>query len=184
MGSHSRRRRSLRQFHDWGRPFCHVRGVTDNTKKRRLPVVQSAGAESEEEPRPPWHWVGFGAVAIFIVWLPLAYAAEALGRRLLAPRLAGRNIEDLAHSERLRLLTMLAVTQLAALVIASLAGGFLVTRFGRGTRRRDAAFAGLAVGLLALGLTCSQGASAAALIVPLVAGAAAGAGGALGRKVW
>jgi hypothetical protein len=69
------------------------------------------------------------------------------------------------------------------MAIAGAFGGFLVTRFGQGTRRRDAALAGLAVGVLALGLTYSQvGFSLAALVVPLLASTAALAGGALGRK--
>ena len=41
-------------------------------------------APEDEEPRPPWHWVGFGVVLTFAAWLPLAALAEALkGRALL-----------------------------------------------------------------------------------------------------
>jgi hypothetical protein len=160
--------------------------VPDNDgEKRRLPVLQKA-AEPEEEPRPAWHWVGFGAVAIFVVWLPLAYLAEAVGRRLVASRLGAgglSHIESLTRAERLAVLARLAVPQAIALVVAGAAGGFLVTRFGKGTRRRDAAFSGLSVGLLALGLTYAQtGPSLAALAVPLLATGAAAAGGALGAR--
>ena len=78
---------------------------------------------------------------------------------------------------------MIAVPQALALVLASLAGGFLVTRFGRGTEKRDAGFAGLTVGILALGLTASQvGFSLAALAVPLLSSLAAFTGGWLGAR--
>jgi hypothetical protein len=171
-----------RDAHDESRPFCHGRGVPNTENgKRRLPVVQQ-NAEAEE-PRPAWHWIGFGAVAIFVVWLPLAYGAEAVSHKLVAARLGTRDVADLVRSERLRVLSMLAGPQALALVVAGLAGGFLVTRFGHGTRRRDAAFAGLVVGLLALGLTYAQtGASFAALVVPLLATASAGVGGVLGAR--
>lgn len=159
--------------------------MTDNRDKRRLPVVQSPAEPDSEEPRPAWHWVGFGAVAIFVAWLPLAYLAEAVGRRLAAGRVGpGEDaIAKLSRSDRLTVLAMIAAPQAVALVLAAMAGGFLVTRFGQGTRRRDAAFSGLSVGLLALGLTYSQaGFSLAAVIVPLLATGAAAAGGALGRR--
>ncbi len=78
---------------------------------------------------------------------------------------------------------MIAVPQAAALILAGMAGGFLVTKFGQGTRTRDAAFAGLCVGLLALGITFAQvGASLASLIVPMLATGAAALGGALGAR--
>jgi len=153
--------------------------VADN-EKRRLPVLQAQGEEPEEA-RPPWHWVGFGAVAIFVAWLPLAWIAEAVGRRLAGDRLA--RLGELDHHARLVVYAELAVPQAVALVLAAMAGGFLVTKFGQGTRRRDAAFAGLAVGLLALGLTFAQaGFSIAPLVVPLLAMGAAAAGGAVGAR--
>jgi hypothetical protein len=149
--------------------------------KRRLPVV---GSTPEAEPaRPAWHWIGFGAVAIFITWLPLAYGAEVLSRKLVAGRLGVEDVATLSRSERLSILARLAGPQLVALLLAGIAGGFLVTRFGDGTRPRDAALAGLAVGLLALALTCAQHtASVAALVVPCLACASAAAGGVLGRR--
>jgi len=155
--------------------------VPDNEDpRRRLPVLQTA-SEPEEPPRPPWHWVGFGAVAIFVAWLPLAWAAEAVSRRLTEGGL--ERLATLSRHERLALLARIAIPQALALVLAATAGGFLVTRFGRGTRTRDAAFAGLAVGLLALGLTFAQtGISLAPLVVPLLATASAAGGGALGAR--
>jgi len=160
--------------------------VTDNksSAKRRLPVVQPK-AEDEAEPRPAWHWVGFGAVAIFVAWLPLAWLAEAIGRRLVAGKVAGGEaaLAELSRSERLSALAMIALPQAVALALASAGGGFLVTRFGTGTKARDAAFAGACVGLLALGLTfASAGFSLAAFIVPLLATAFAALGGRLGLR--
>jgi hypothetical protein len=147
--------------------------------KRRLPVVQNAPEnESDEPPRPAWHWVGFGAVAIFIVWLPLAYLASAIGGRLVGDVA----FADLSRGARVKVLVTLAMPHALALIVAGVGGGFLVTRFGTGTQRRDAAFAGLAVGLLALGLTYAQvGVSLAALAVPCLATASAAVGGVLGR---
>ena len=131
--------------------------------KRRLPVVQAKGDADDGEPRPGWHWVGFGAVAIFIVWLPLAYVAALVGP-------AARPV-------------LMVATHVLALLLAGMAGGFLVTRFGPETRRRDAAYAGLAVGLIAVGLTYAKaGVSIAPLIVPALAAAAAALGGHLGAK--
>jgi hypothetical protein len=156
--------------------------VTD--KKRRLPIVQPK-VEDEGEPRPVWHWVGFGAVAIFVAWLPLAWVAEAIGRRLVASKVQGGEaaLAELSRSERLSALALIALPQAAALALASIAGGFLVTRFGQGTTARDAAFAGACVGLLALGLTFAQaGFSVAALVVPILAIAFAGVGGRLGLR--
>jgi hypothetical protein len=151
-----------------------------------LPLVPQSSAPPEEgESRPAWHWVGFGAVAIFIVWLPLAYVASAIGRKLVVGKIGGGEVAlaDLPRSTRLEVLALLAVPHALALVLAGLAGGFLVTRFGDGTTRRDAAFAGLAVGVLALGLTYAQvGLSLAVLVVPVLATASAAFGGFLGKK--
>ena len=59
-------------------------------EKRRLPVLQppkSSPAEDESgEPRPPWHWVGFGVVIIFAAWLPLSYVGGAVQRSMLASK--------------------------------------------------------------------------------------------------
>ena len=156
--------------------------MTDN--KRRLPVVQPK-IEEEGEPRPAWHWAGFGAVAIFVAWLPLAWVAEAVGRRLVASKVAGGEaaLAGLSRSERISALAMIALPQALALALASVGGGFLVTRFGQGTKARDAAFAGACVGLLALGLTfASAGFSLAAFVVPLLATAFAALGGRLGLR--
>src|SRR5262245_9003401 len=75
-------------------------------ERRRLPVVSNdpkpAGPTDEhEEPRPPWHWVGFGTVAIFAGWLPLAYVAGAVAKKVMMARFgadASKDAVDLALS--------------------------------------------------------------------------------------
>jgi len=166
--------------------------VGDKSSHRRLAVLQSKpeAHAADEPPRPPWHWVGFGAVAIFVAWLPLAYVAERVANRVVAARLPGiesqadlgERLRQLSPSARLTTVALMALPHVVALVVAAAAGGFLVTRFGSGTRPREAALAGLMVGLLALGLTYAQaGLALAPLIVPVVAALSAWAGGRLGR---
>src|SRR5689334_10420750 len=56
--------------------------------KRRLPIVKSpvepradGGGDDDSPSRPPWQWVGFGTVAIFVVWLPLAFLGVVAAAR-------------------------------------------------------------------------------------------------------
>ena len=119
------------------------------------------------EVRPPWHWVGFGTVAIFAAWLPLAYAAQAVVARVLADRFgASASAPEIASSlatmpagERARLMAILALPNVAALGLAAFAGGYLVGRFGTGTGTREAATAGAMTALVALVLSLGGGAS-------------------------
>src|SRR5258708_13511948 len=61
--------------------------VTSVQSKRRLPVLQSTAEEDPGDPhRPPWQWVVFGALAIFVVWLPLSAIAAVATRS--APRIS------------------------------------------------------------------------------------------------
>ena len=49
--------------------------------KKQLPVIAAKPAAEAAEPeddRPPWHWIGFGTVAIFAAWLPGSALAGAL----------------------------------------------------------------------------------------------------------
>lgn len=117
------------------------------------------------EARPPWHWVGFGTVAIFAAWLPLAYAAQAAVARVLANRFGaaataqeiGTALGTMPAGERARLMALLAVPNVLALGLASFAGGYLVGRFGSGTGTREAASAGAMTALVALGLSFGAG---------------------------
>jgi hypothetical protein len=100
--------------------------------KRRLPVLQATTDGDPAEPsRPPWQWVVFGALGIFVVWLPIQAIATAV---------AGR--------------TGIASASGAALAASSLAGGFMVGRWGADrVGVREAALAGLAATVVAIALT-------------------------------
>jgi hypothetical protein len=78
--------------------------------KRRLPVIRTPEQGEAAPLRPPWQWVGFGALATVVVWLPLA----GLLARLLGG--AATLLDVIAH--------------LGALAVASWAGGFIVGRWG------------------------------------------------------
>src|ERR1700722_9712505 len=105
-------------------------------KPFKLPVLPST--EELAPPRPTWQWVGFGALAILVVWLPLAALAQSLAARLIAPY-AGTlpNPEDaaaavarLAPATRARVAWIMGGLQAVALAVASLLGGGLVGRWG------------------------------------------------------
>lgn len=166
-------------------------------ERRRLPVVQppSSGGDEEADARPPWHWVGFGAVAIFAAWLPLAYVAQALGARVTAARFGSATQEEVAaalaamsEGDRARLTATLALPHVMALAIAAFAGGLLVGRFGAGAGAREAASAGAAVALVAMALSYRailQGgalAVGAALVTTAVAVGFAAWGGRVGAR--
>ncbi len=111
--------------------------------KRHLPVLKDPPAEDDGPPRPPWQWVGFGALGIFVVWLPLAWLAGLLALRLRLP--LGDDDPAGGVSAALQ-----AVPFVASLVLASMAGGYLVGRWGtRGVGVREAALSGLAAALVA-----------------------------------
>lgn len=127
---------------------------------RKDPAGQASGEGGEDEARPPWHWIGFGVVAIFASWLPLAAGASALARRAFEAAFgAGASEADVARAlsamtsfERTRFTLSQALPQAAALGLAAFAGGFLVGRFGRGTGPREAAISGFATALMAAAL--------------------------------
>ncbi len=169
-------------YHSSGRGGVASTTLDIVTERRRLPVIQSAppapnkgdgdgkGAAPEDpanESRPPWHWVGFGTVAIFAAWLPLAYAAQAVVARVLAQRFgAAASAQDIASSlattpagERARLMAILALPNVAALGLAAFGGGYLVGRFGTGVGTREAATAGAMTALVALVLALGSGAA-------------------------
>lgn len=170
-------------------------------ERRRLPVVQNASppssGEVDVEARPPWHWVGFGTVAIFAAWLPLAYVGGAISARVMAARFgpdASKEAIDLALAamtadERARLSTMVALPTYLGLAIAAFAGGAIVGRFGgRGPSAaahpaRIAAAAGaltacVAVAIAWRGLTVAS--VAGAVITLAVAAGFAAWGGSVG----
>jgi hypothetical protein len=139
--------------------------------KRRLPVLKepSADGDDEADARPPWQWVGFGALAIFVVWLPLAFGAAWLASRLNA---SGAS-------------PIVAVLVLGAgLAVAALAGGFLVGRWGAaGVGVREAALAGLAAAIIASALAFgAPGALWGAVMTVAVSVPCSALGGKLGLR--
>jgi hypothetical protein len=129
-------------------------------ERRRLPVLQEPKRTTSEEDvpeRPPWHWIGFGAIAIFAVWLPLAYVGGHVSRSSMTARFgsnASKEEVDLAVAamsagERARLMATIALPSILALALASFAGGVLVGRFGLGHGPRSAAAAGGVTALIA-----------------------------------
>ena len=132
------------------------------TPKRRLTVLKDDG-EAEEVPRPPWQWIGFGALAIFTAWLPLAYPATLLARTLLARYAQGSTPEEVARAlasapagEIARLEVEVRLLLALPLAVAAFAGGYLVGRWGRRVGVREAALAGLVTGLLTCALSWSR----------------------------
>lgn len=142
-------------------------------KKLRLPVLKTQFEVEDAEPRPPWQWVGFGALAIFVVWVPLAYLTGIVAARF----------ESLAAS-RLATLGVAA----SGLAVAALAGGFLVGRWGgKDVGVREAALAGFAAALIATALSLgAPGAWAGAVVTVVVAVPSAALGGRVGlrRRLW
>ena len=107
--------------------------------KRRLPVLKNTPEEEQhEEPRPPWHWVGFGVVATFAAWLPLQYIAESVVQRLLRGYLGepssedamGRAVSALASPDRAKVWIIAVGLRALPLFFASFCGGYLVGRWG------------------------------------------------------
>lgn len=138
--------------------------------KRRLPVLKSPPAgEEDEPPRPPWQWVGFGALGIFVVWLPLAWLAT-----LGALRMGEGDVSPVARAAPFAI----------SLVLAATAGGYLVGRWGAaGVGVREAALAGLSAALVATVLSWgAAGISVGALVTVVLAVPPAALGGRLGMK--
>lgn len=111
--------------------------------------------------------MGFGALAIFVVWLPLSWGAT-----LVVTRLPGVGPQTGA------------LVFAASLVLAALAGGYLVGRWGpAGVGVREAGLAGLAAALVATVLAWgAAGVSLGALVTLVVAVPPAALGGRLGMK--
>lgn len=156
--------------------------------KKRLPIVQNA-AEEPEEPRPPWHWVGFGTIGIFAAWLPLAWIANRVSRALTASLAAGAASEEemqarvraLASGERAKYYALAAGPHVVALALAAMAGGYLVGRWGPGAR--ESLYAGIAAGIVASTLAATGGgASLGLLLVIAIAALFAWLGGKLGTR--
>ncbi len=155
--------------------------------KRKLTVIQSP-PEDEDPPRPPWHWVFFGVVAIFVVWAPLAGLAESIKRRIVVGAIGERGSADeveialrsLSSDERSRLELAIFVLPALALALASFGGGWLVGRYGAPAGVREGA---AAAGLAALVACVIAWTTAGFGLAPLVSVLVAAPFGALGAKV-
>lgn len=171
-------------------------------ERRRLPVLQNqpqraspsdgAGADDEGVARPPWHWIGFGTVAIFAAWLPLAYVAGAASAKVMASRFgadASKEAVELALStmssgERARLVATVALPGALGLAVAAFAGGVVVGRFGGGAGAREAAYSGAVTALIASAIAWTGPTASsiiAALVTTTLAVGFAAWGGRLGR---
>lgn len=141
----------------------------------------AGGASEDDEARPPWHWVGFGTIATFACWLPLAYVAEAVRHRIFVSRFGAspsREDVELAFAamngmERFRWTAMQTLPHLVAFAGSAFAGGLLVGRFGGGTGPREGAASGLVTALVALAVSwrvLAEGGWGAvvSVVVPLV----------------
>lgn len=121
-------------------------------------LQSSSSPEPDDEARPPWHWVGFGTVAIFAGWLPLAYVGGAVSSRVMAARFgadASKDQIDLALAsmtagERAQLMATVALPSVVGLAIAAFVGGAIVGRFsGSEHGARIAAVSGAVTALVA-----------------------------------
>jgi hypothetical protein len=128
--------------------------------KRRLPLAPS-GDGGPEEDRPGWQWVGFGAFAIFVVWLPLSALSTAVAVRWARPS------PDESSGQAGRAALALVASSALAIAIGAWAGGFVVGKWG-GSRAglRVAAFAGLTAAVVAVAVSwIAYGFDPASLIV-------------------
>ncbi|HEX7662902.1 MAG TPA: hypothetical protein VF407_00250 [Polyangiaceae bacterium] len=155
--------------------------------KRKLPVIQSR-PEDDEPPRPEWHWVVFGVVAIFVLWAPLAALAESIKRRIVTGAIGDRQSADevdlalrsLSSAERTRLELAVFLLPALALVLAALGGGFLIGRYGAPAGVREGAFAAALAAFVACVIAWT---TAGFSFAPLVAVVLAAPFGALGAKI-
>lgn len=176
--------------------------------RRHLPVLNDtkpppSSVEPEDDERPAWHWIGFGTVAIFAAWLPLAYVAQAATRSLAARWFAeaaalgaaapdaegsaalARALDAMTPAERALRMTVLASPNALAFALAAFGGGFLVGRFARHGGPREAALSGACAAFVAVviawgGASLVYAATAAVIVVLAVAFAALG--GRVGSK--
>jgi tRNA-(ms[2]io[6]A)-hydroxylase len=125
-------------------------------------------------PRSPWQWVGFGTLAIFVVWLPLASLSQAA---------AGGACALLKNREDVPMLAVLAGASALSLGLASMAGGFLLGKWGaRGVGVHAAALSGLAAAGVAALVSWRSFSFATSIVVAAIATAFSALGGQLGLR--
>lgn len=160
------------------------------TGKRKLPMIQSRPDDAAPE-RPRSHWIGFGLVAIFTLWVPLAALAETIKRHAIVSYLGDRSgegqielaVASLSDHDHMRLTAVIVVVPMMALAFASLGGGYLVGRYGGDAGIREGALAGAAAAFVAVILAWMGSGLALAPLISIVIAAPFGALGAhLGLK--
>jgi hypothetical protein len=150
--------------------------LAEVAERRRLPVLSNEppkndAGPSDDDTRPPLHWVGFGTVAIFAAWLPLTYVAGFVSAKVLTSRFGADASKDaialavstLPSDERARLMAIVALPTFAALALAAFGGGFVAGRFGSGSGARNAGYAGAVTAAIASAMAWS-GLTVSALI--------------------
>jgi hypothetical protein len=135
---------------------CHLAQVAD--PKKRLPVLVNTPEEEQgEEPRPPWHWVGFGVAATFGASVPLQYVAESITQRILRafigePESAAATEQALAalsSTERVKVWIAVIGIRALPLLLGALFGGWIVGRWGGDNAGvREGAIAGAATAII------------------------------------
>lgn len=131
-----------------------VSGPPGEPNKRRLPILGQAGEkvpepDGEPPPRPPWHWTAIGVLAIYLVWLPLAWIVNAF---VMKTFFDGMHSDAIGSAPLLHRIILIALNAFS-FVLSSCAGAFLVTRFSREAGIREATLAGVAAASLAWVLT-------------------------------
>jgi hypothetical protein len=144
--------------------------------KRRLPVVKPPEPADGEPARPPWQWVGFGVVATFAAWLPLAAVVQSWASRSMqqrfgnaSPQELGKMINALPTTERWTLHISMIALPMGALLIASAAGGYVVGRYGGEAGVREAVMGGAAAGLIAALIAFSAAGFTGTIVIPVAA---------------
>jgi tRNA-(ms[2]io[6]A)-hydroxylase len=152
---------------------------------RRLPVLQESAAP--DDGRPPWHWTLIGALFALSIWLPLAM----LGLWMMSRIVKTPNDAPLDPSEHVsvpaepKFWMALLATSLLTFLLACLASGALVGRFGNRAGPKEAAqgcAAAAIVAALGSAFQIGWGAALGGLMVLTLVGAVAGWGG--GRLGW
>lgn len=118
---------------------------------RRLPIIQFSSPEEEAAAsRPRWHWAFIGGALIFSVWIPLAIISEWVVTVLSGPLVniqdpeaVARFTERASPGHRVALAASVLGPVVLAYVLACLAGGALVGRYGVRARALDAALGGV-----------------------------------------
>jgi hypothetical protein len=150
------------------------------SSKRRLPVLQKKEGD-DAPPRPRWQWVAFGAISVLVLWVPLAYVAEAWVVSLRAG--LSEPVWTSPDAELGKLGVAMFAGPALSLVLAALGGGYLLGRWGGASGPADAALAAALAVFFGVALTWAKtGLTWLALTTLVLAVPAAVLGASLGRR--